>query len=242
MRIKVHLDVLDMETEKTQLPINYRFLLLSLIKEGFSRTDDELLHKLYGEAPTMKKLTFALYMKHLKLLPKENMLEFENSTLTLSSSDALLMSKLLAGLTLIQTYTYKNRFQLTIKKIEIETTPIIRGNLVHYKTMSSFLFENAEGKPVLAEDKDFTKTVNSCMNKRFTALYGRPLYEPLEFISSNLRIRVVKEKNAHTHGQELTYTTKSGDFILQGHPTDLQLIYDDGFGKRASQGMGCLSI
>lgn len=242
MRTRVYLKVFDKKTGKSQLPINYRFLLLSLIKEGMYRNDETLLSELYDAAPLPKKLTFALYMNSFKLVKETGMVEFEEGVLTISSSDTFLMSRLLSGLTTIKTYTYQNRFEVTITNIELGHTPVISGNLVHFKTMSSFLFENEEKKPVLIGDKNFTQTVNAYMNIRFTSLYERPLYEPLEFISHNLRIRVVKEKNHHTDGQELTYTTQFGDFVLRGHPEDLQLIYEDGFGKRASQGMGCLRV
>ena len=242
LRIKIHLNIKELETNKQRIPVCYRMMLLSLIKQGIHQSDSALYETLYQEKQVAKKLTFSLFMNHLNYLKEVNRFEFDGAVLTISSSDVLFMSKLLNGLSYVKTYRYKNQYVLSIFKIELENLKTITGNKATFTTMSPILIEDKNAKPVLVTADNFVEELNTYTNIRFQSLYGRELKNPLVLAEHQFKKRVIKEVSHMDDERILTYTTQGGSFTLQGDSEDLRLIYLDGLGKRTGQGFGCLHL
>jgi CRISPR-associated endoribonuclease Cas6 len=84
------------------------------------------------------------------------------------------------------------------------------------------------------------------MEATFREFYGRSLKETLKFYPLNMRKEVVKHtlrSFREKTGKPIMYITgNSGIFKLKGHPEDLQVIYQIGFGNRRSQGFGMVDV
>ena len=233
MRIKLSLST-------KQLPVHYRMLFVSLIKEAIKKSDEELYKNLYVDAVSIpKKYSFAIYLSKFK--KEKDVFEVDGATMTISSSDPRIAVALINGFQNVGNFVYKN-WEIGIEKLELLKEKNINHSCVQFTTLSPILLENKENKPLLITDKDFEKEMNTVCNRQFQALYGRTLKKALRIVNYNMKKQVIQESNSGAEGRTLFFTGQKGYITLAGDIEDLQLIYQDGFLNRKSQGWGNLDV
>lgn len=233
MRIKLTLST-------RQLPVHYRMLFVSLIKEAIKKSDEELYKNLYIDLPSMpKKYSFAIYLSNFK--KEKDVFDVDGATMTISSSDPRIAVALINGFQNIKKFNYKN-WKMEIEKLELLKEKKINHPYVQFTTLSPILLEDKENKPLLIKDNDFEKEMNIVCNQQFQALYGRALKRTLKIVNYNMRKQVIQESNSGAEGRTLFFTGQRGTITLVGAKEDLQLIYQDGFLNRKSQGWGNLDV
>lgn len=215
-------------------------LFVSLIKEAIKKSDEELHKNLFIDLPSMpKKYSFAVYL--LKFKKEDNVFKMNGATMTISSSDPRIAVALINGFQNIEKLNYKN-WEIGIEKIELLKEKNINHPCAQFTTLSPILLEDKENKPLLITDKDFEKEMNTVCNRQFQALYGRPLKKTLRIVNYNMKKQVIQETNSGAEGRTLFFTGQKGAITLVGDVEDLQLIYQDGFLNRKSQGWGNLDV
>lgn len=233
MRIRVNL-------KTKQLPVHYRMLFVSLIKEAIKTADENLYRKLYIESKNApKKYSFAIYLSNFKKVG--NLFELDDASMTISSSDPQISVALINGLQNINHFSFKN-WNIELGKLELLKEKNINSPLVTFTTLSPFLLENKHNKPLLITDSDFEKEMNIICNQQFLSLYGRNLISPLKVVNHHLKKQVIQESNRVSGTQPLFFTCQKGILTLKGNIEDLKLIYQDGFLCRKSQGFGSLEV
>ncbi|MCM3761173.1 CRISPR-associated endoribonuclease Cas6 [Alkalihalobacillus oceani] len=237
MRIQINFQV-------ASLPIAYRFVVLSFLKEAIKKGDETYFKRLYEEGEgKMKPFSYSVFLKNFTI--QRNEIELDQISVTVSSSDIEYMLHLFNGIQLIREYqTRRGAWKMLgvrmVKEWEISSSSI------NCRTLSPILIENRHGKPVHLEDESYRKEFSYYANLRIKELSGRNAYKPIMIEPIRMRKVVVKESNStlrkETEGELLTYTAYQGELRLDGHPEDLQLLYQSGVGKRTSQGFGLLDI
>jgi CRISPR-associated endoribonuclease Cas6 len=165
----------------------------------------------------------------------------KNATLTLSTSNPHIGVAFFNGLSKTNNFSHlKCPLKITSKQMAREQTII--SYVATFSILNSILIEDKNKKPLLINDSNFEKELNIVTNKQFQSLYGRTLHEPLKIYGHRLKKQVIKETNRHAQDKVLFFTGQKGELILQGHPEDLQLIYQDGLGLRKSQDFGLLEV
>lgn len=233
MRVKVQL-------KTKQLPVHYRMLFVSLIKEAIKKADKDLYQKLYVDSmPSPKKYSFAIYLSRFQ--KNGEIFEIDGATMTVSSSDPVIAVALINGFQQIESYTYK-KWVIDVEKIELIKEKIITSNCVKFSTLSPILLESRDKKPLLITDASFEEEMNTVCNLQFSSQYGRELREPLKIIDHDMKKQVIQESNREAEGRTLFFTGQKGFITLAGDVEDLKLIYQDGFLVRKSQGYGNLDV
>ncbi|KGR92393.1 hypothetical protein CD30_00855 [Ureibacillus massiliensis 4400831 = CIP 108448 = CCUG 49529] len=233
MRIRIHL-------KTKEIPIHYRMMVLSLIKEAIRTSDEKLYQRLYlDNASKPKTYSFAVYLSNLN--KKENVFEVDGASVTISSSNPEIAVSLINGFQQMKKYSYQ-KWTLQILKVELLKEKTINSSVVKFVTNSPLLLEDKDNKPLLITSKNFEEEANIVSNKQFLSLYGRTLKRPIKIKDFNMKKQVIQESNSHANGQTLFYTCQKGFITLEGDIEDLKLIYQDGYLLRKSQGMGQLEV
>lgn len=233
MRIKLQL-------KTKQIPVHYRMLFVSFVKEAIKTADEDLYNKLYVKSKqSPKKYSFAIYLAQFQ--KKENVFEVDGITMTISSSDPLIAVAMINGFQQMDSFIYKN-WQIDIEKIEFVKEKIITSNCVKFATLSPILLENKEKRPLLINDNQYEDEMNFICNQQFLAQYGRKLKRPLKIIAHDLKKQVIQESNRDASGRTLFFTGQKGFITLEGDIEDLTLLYQDGMLLRKSQGWGNLDV
>ena len=226
------------KTEK--LPLKYRMMFLALIKEAVRQGDEELYRHLYESAKqSAKPYSYAVFLRNFK--KKDDELEVEGATLTISCSDPQIAVALINGFQQIEQFT-SNAYELHISKIELVKERKINTSIVKFKTLSPLLIEDRNNKPLLIKHPEFEKELNFVCNQQFQAQFNRTLKRPIVIRDYNMQKQVIQEKNRHAGDLTLYFTAQKGEIVLEGDPSDLHLIYQTGCGNRKSQGFGLLEV
>ena len=234
MRFKILLEV-------QKVPQTYRMYLLSFVKEMIRKGDEELYARLYDGTKKPKPFTFSFYMNDFQLQQETQQYVMKNATFTFSTSDPHIGVAFFNGLSQTQTFEHPE-YPLKITSKQIGREIPITSHVITFSILNALLLENKQKKPILFTNPDFEQELNIITNKQFQAMYDRELFEPLKIYGHRLKKQVIKETNRHADGKTLYYTAQKGDIMLQGHPEDLKLIYQDGLGLRRSQCFGCLEV
>lgn len=201
--------------------------------------DEQLYNELYDGSKKPKRFTFALYMHHFEADGEHY--HMKNATLNFSTSDPHIGVAFINGISQTKQFHHPQYpFTILNKQLSDETT--IKQSIVRFSILSGLLLESKEKIPLLITDETYEDELNIVMDKQFQALYGRPLKEPLKILGHRLKKHIIQETNRHAGEKILYYTVQKGDITLNGHPEDLQLIYQDGCGLRRSQGFGMLTL
>ncbi|CAM2995213.1 CRISPR-associated endoribonuclease Cas6 [Paenibacillus sediminis] len=228
-----------------RLPLGYRMVVLSLIKEALRRSNEQYYKQLYEvNRHSMKPFSTATYLRDFTYLEDE--IHLKELTITIGSHDMEFMLNLFNGLQQLHTYTTAGETwkRVSMKMLKEAT---ITSNTVYFSTLSPILIESQEGKPVHPEDASYEKEFNYYASLRIRELTGRDPFQTIQVKPISYQKTVVKEQNSvflqQTASQKNSYlyfTAYRGTFKLIGHPEDLQILYYSGIGKRVSQGYGLL--
>ena len=226
-----------------RLPIDYRMGIVSIMKESLKRSDSEYYKRMYEEKRLkMKPFTFSPFAKNFTHLGEE--IALEELHVTFSSPDLEFLLHLYNGLQSIEEIMYRG---YTLKKDRLRLLPeqTIQTPVVVFKTRSPILVQDSEGRSIEPQDPRYSKEMNYLANLALHNYRGHGLQQPLFVQPLHMKKRVLKESNRdfrEHHKGYLYFHTYQGTLAVQGHPEDLQLLYQLGLGSRRGFGLGCVDV
>jgi len=232
-----------------KIPISYRMMLVSIIKESLKRADEAYYTQLYKtRKQEMKPFATAVYLKNFNI--EEKNIFLDELLMTVSSPDQEFMLHLYNGLLKSKEFQYRDTY-LERKKIRFSREYDIRSSKVLFRTMSPILIENKNGKPISPNSPEYGREVNYYANLILKNYRGKGLDRPLEVKPVAMRKQVIQESNQEFENQQveaknskekLYFTAYKGLLELSGDPGDLQLLYQLGLSKRRGQNFGLLEV
>ncbi|MGN2370732.1 CRISPR-associated endoribonuclease Cas6 [Clostridium cagae] len=238
--------LIEIKTKK--IPLNYNYLILSLIKNNLSRENQILFKKLYEDDSyefRTKPFTFALKLENFKIDNDEVTLE-ERAILTISTNDYVIGSVFYNSLLNSKEFSYQNKYKLQIGKVNILNEKKINSTEVVFKTLSPVTIKDKYGRFLDIKDSNYGQELNYITNEVLKAQRGIGLMEEIKFEPVLMKKRVIKEKiskvSEKTNKEIFYITAYEGIFKLTGNKEDLNCIYKLGLGFRRSSGLGCLEI
>ncbi|WP_071458941.1 CRISPR-associated endoribonuclease Cas6 [Bacillus massilinigeriensis] len=222
------------------LDLAYRMKIYSLIKEAVSLADKEYYEKTFGHQDNrMKNFTFSVYLHNCTL--QDSVFSLDRMTINISSPDMEFFVHAFNGVRKIKEYKAGGATWVQ-SNLQLLSESSIKHRKVIFKTLSPLLIEDQNGKPLSPDNSDYESQLNYYADLQVKQFAKRGLQEPLRFTPLRLSKLVVKEGNRHLRNDDILYfTTYKGTFQLEGHPEDLQLLYQLGLGRRSTY-FGMLDI
>lgn len=221
-------------------PLAHRLGVLSIIKESVRQSSEDYYKEIFvRNKREIKPFVFSTYFHNLKI--EEDEIHATKLQLTVSSHDHAFLLHLYNGSQMIKQFQYR---KYTAKLIHTQLLPEknIHDEEVTFHLASPMLIENKLGNPVGPESAEYEQELNYISNLAVQAYHGRSLYRPLKIRNHVLKKQVVKEDFHQDNHQPLYFTTYKGKISLEGHPEDLQSLYDCGIGWRTNLGFGLAHI
>lgn len=217
------------------LPIHYRMKVYSLIKEAVRMSDNSYYEEWFiRREREIKPFSFSTFLIDFKI--SGNKINLKEISITISA-DIEFALHAINGLKQLKLYetggvTWKQT------NIRILKEAIIKTNTVILTTLSPILVEDSNGKPLAPNEENYEKELNYFANLQVQQAAQRDLFEPIRFTPVKMKKQVIKESNrifkeSH-YDSSLFFTTYKGLFKVEGHPEDLQILYQYGFGKRTT--------
>ncbi|SDC08179.1 CRISPR-associated endoribonuclease Cas6 [Shouchella lonarensis] len=225
-----------------ELPVGYRMLVLSSIKEALKLGDKAYFERLYASKERQAKpFSFATFLKEFSYEGEK--ISLSEMTVTVSSPDMEFLVHLFNGLQQMKCYKMRTtewhmREMKWLKEVDIQR------ETAYFRTMAPLLVEDRFGRPIHPGDTAYIEELCYYAITRIEALAGRKPYRSISITPGRLKKRVIKESNttfrAQRSNKHLMFTAYHGTYKISGHPKDLQLLYQGGLGRRVSQGFGLL--
>ena len=238
MRIRVHFST-------KEIPLGYRMMIVSLVKEALRRADENYYRQLYEtEERMMKPFCYAPFLQNFEI--QEQTISLDGLDITFSSPDPEFILYLYNGLLKIDNFQYQD-FQLKKEKILPLREYTIRHNKAIFRSLSPLLIDDENNNPLSPEDPAYIKNVNYIADLILKNYRGKGLSEELGVKAGSMKKEVIKEnyrdfaKNETNEGC-IFFTGYKGHLQLEGSPVDLQLLYQLGLSKRRGQGFGFLEL
>ena len=233
---------IDFATEG-ELPLAYRLLAISILKEAVKAGGGEAYNKVYVDGAKMPKpYTFAVRFLGQFEVQQVDVVKTNGFRLLVSSSDYEFLIPLLNGLQnqrifQYQTYRFTRQSIQFLREVETDKSVII----VH--TLSPVLIQDKYDRPLAPDDLSYNVNLTGIMNGILQSHLERRLYQPLCITPVNSKKTVIKEKyDKSDHHRTIFFTAYGGVFQIEGHPADLNYVLMYGLGLRSSQGFGMLEL
>lgn len=236
------------EIKTKEIPLNYNYMLLSLIKNNLEKENPVLFKSYYEENNydfRTKPFTYALKLENFKISSEKVSLQ-ERCMLTISTSDYVLGSVIYNSFVNLKEFVYKDQYKLNIGKVTMLKEKNITSGEVVFKTMSPIAVKDKNGKFLNINDDKYNQELNYITDEILKSCRGTGLKEQLKFEPVMMKKRVIKEEiskvSKMTNKNIFYITAYEGIFKMSGNKDDLNLIYKLGLGFRRSSGCGCLEI
>lgn len=229
----------------TKIPLGYRMMIVSLIKESLKKADNVYYKKLYEtDKNEMKPFASAAYLKNFQI--DENIINLDEMTIIFSSPDQEFILHLYNGLLQTEFFKYQD-FIMRRGKIKIIPEKTINSDSVIFRTLSPILIEDKQGKPLAPGEPEYAANINYYADLILKAYRQKGLQRELKVTPSRMKKQIIKESNYdfeknNKSGQWLYFTSYKGFLKLEGTPEDLRLLYQLGLSKRRGQGFGLLEV
>lgn len=242
MRIKI-----EIETERDELPIDYRGKFLSYVKSAFADYSPELFEALYGIGSQTKSFCFSIYFVPEVEIGKEGVvLHSRKFVVWFTSPDILL------GVHLINAFMNRrhkwfpladcsNKLRvMSINKVQEHS---FSGNAIPFKILSPIVIRdhNKDTK----KDWYYTFEDDACeqiwkrnLKTELKDKFGRNVDNDI----SALQIRSDHMKKTVVKNYGIYIPCTIGSFVLEGEKYLLEYMYKAGIGSKRSLGFGCLDI
>ncbi|SDZ38919.1 CRISPR-associated protein, Cas6 family [Bacillus sp. 166amftsu] len=225
------------------IPLSYRFMFVSFIKEALKTSNAVYAENLYifENKPNKKSknFTFSVYLKDYVLENDEFLLQ-NGLDWIISSPDPEFISYLVDGLNEIKEFRYKG-YKLQKKNISILPEVKVKSDTVVFRTLSPIFIKDRDGKPLAPTEEGYEENFNYICDMTLRNYHGNGLKKPLQFIPMNLTKQVVKEKFDNTPNHQ-HFEAYKGTFLLKGDQEDLEILRQIGTSFKKSQGYGCVSV
>lgn len=235
------------ETKNSELPIEYRRMLLSVLKKSFEVSSKEVYEAFYkNRDPNLKPFTFAVYLPNPKFDKHSITLGSNEFTLNFSTADyktgILFYNGLLKNKKTGFSYHYKENdttYQVDLKSVQLNKNEKKSfDNEVVFKTLSPFVVrkhnpEDNKDIYLKPEDSDFYKILSE--NTRLKVKEFLNIDEDLKIEPIKLKKIPVKHYNRFVEGLH-------GIVKISGSEKVLDLIYKIGLGANNGYGFGMLEV
>lgn len=226
--------------EMSEISVTYRLGTLSIIKEMVRKGSSKYYAYLFMQnKKEMKPFTYSTYITDLTI--QQEKIFGKELHLTISSPDYEFIMRLMNGCKKGEVYHMKNS-NLTLKKKRLLPKTSISKSSVIFRTLSPVLIETKQGKPLLATDDKFNNEFKYAAHLILHRIYGKEPIKPIQVQQTMMTKQVIKENLHQEQNRPLYLTANKGLIQLQGHPDDLQCLYDAGVSMRRSLGFGLLEI
>lgn len=222
-----------------QFPRAYRLGVLSVLKEAIKiSSNDYYTQTFLDNRREMKPFVFSTYFPGMVI--ENDRIVANELHVTVSSMDYAFILHLYNGTQQQKRYQYQEYHLELIRVYLLKEQNIQRSKMV-FKIDSPLLIEDKDGKPVAPDSPAFERELNYASQNAVQAYLNRPLHQPLHIRNANLQKQVIQEFFHQSNGKPLFFTAYKGFIELEGHPEDLQCLYDCGLGFRTQLGFGFLS-
>lgn len=237
----------EYKTEK--IPLTYRMMFVSLIKEALKKVNNEYYKKLYffGDKKNkrIKNFCTAVFLKDFKI--DNNTIHINDEVIIyISTADYEFGINIYNALLNIKDFTYKNQYNLKKVRISLVKEKKINEEEVVFKTMSPICIKDKNDHYLNPDDENYENELNYVVNTQLDALRGYGLKRPLIFEKVLMNKIVVKEDISdfkNITDKEIYYVNAyKGIFKLNGDVEDLNLIYQSGIGFRRGQAFGMVDL
>lgn len=231
-----------------KIPVAYKMMFVSLIKEALKSVDEDYFQKLYKyedkNNKQIKNFCFSVALKDYKF-DNQVILINDKMIFNISTSDYEFGIKIYNGLLGLDTFKYKE-YKLEKIKIHLKKEKFIGHNDVVFKTMSPICIKDKSNAFISPNDTNFNSELNYIIDKILTSNRGYGLKSKLNFIPIDMKKVVVKEEirafEEKTNKKVFYVNAYSGIFRLSGNLEDLNEIYQTGIGFRRGQGFGMIDL
>jgi len=230
---------LQVKLSTDRFPLQYRMMIVSLVKEALKASDEAYFQKIYQSNQANRPFSFGVYVHDYEL----DAAVFHVKgyvALNIASPDSEFMLHFYNGMMSVKEFKYKG-FTLKRMKVQMESNPLIDRNQVYFKTLSPLLIQDKNKRPLHPQEDSYREELNYISHVALQGYRGYGLLQPLEFTAKNMKKTVVKE-NIHSGDETLFFTGYQGVFSLKGHPEDLKVLSEFGIGFRSSQGFGAVEV
>jgi CRISPR-associated endoribonuclease Cas6 len=235
--------------EKSAIPIAYRKMVLSIIKELFKQADPSQYHT-YFENNTLKPYSFSIFLPQPTFNKTEFILAKPYLDITFSTAEWSDIACLHNGLLAL---SHPQRPQLRYKTWAVSLSnpilkpePKITETCIHLKTLSPIVLRNPNAPQnwCLRLEKEgleaFTHQLNVSMTPLTQHFLGKDPhigFRPIPGKFKETIMRVEDDRDSQSTG--LMFAHK-GEFQLTGDPDVLNLSYQTGLGAKRGYGLGCV--
>ncbi|WP_294358716.1 CRISPR-associated endoribonuclease Cas6 [uncultured Clostridium sp.] len=231
------------------IPIGYRIMIVSLLKNAIEKGDKEYFDKLYyyndKKNKKIKSFCFGTYLEDFKF--EGDIIRVNGKmNITISTPDYILGIAIYNGLLKLGTYKFKDKYEFIREKVILEKEKWITTENIVLKTLSPIVIKNSEGKPVDIANPDYSKELNYICNLMLNSYRGYGLRKNLIFNPVTMKKNVIKEEitgfSNNSKKKFIYINGYSGTFVLEGDIEDLNLLLQLGIGFRRSEGFGLISL
>lgn len=237
---------LTLELKESNIPLDYRRIILSYIKNALSKCNDGKYYDKYFKDTIQKDYSFSV------VLPKPN---FTSNNIILNSKEIKILfstdDKSKTGLILFsafiaqknKTYPLPNNNSMTLKSIKNNKEENISNSKVIFKTsIGSGLcvrdhdkVTNRDNYYIFSDDKFREKLRVVLSNQAIQAGFS-------ESESTNIKVNPIQCKKVVAKHYNTYIDTTVGMFEIQGSSNILQHFYNVGIGSRKSGGFGMIDL
>lgn len=230
------------------IPIAYRMMFVSLIKESLKSSDLEYFEKIYKykeqKNKQSKNFCFSVFMKDFEM--NQDKFKIKGEVLfNISSPEEEFIINLYNGLLKQKVFQYKD-FKLEKNKITLLKEKKINDEEIVLKTLSPVFMKNKNNEAIDPFSKDYAKELNYILHKELENYRGYGQTKEIEFIPVRMKKQVIKEEirdfKVATDKKYIYLNSYSGVFKLKGNIGDLRDIYRLGIGFRRNQGFGMVEV
>lgn len=227
--------LINLQLKDNRLPLDYRPVLLSLIKVALSKNYPEEYEKLYLNSNQSKHYTFSLKMSHPVFENDVILLSSPEIVLDISSSDEYYALLLYNAFQKINRYTLplQDNNGLSVVKTTIIPTKKITQNNIFVKFISPMVIrKHISGQPdkyYIYNDDEFLPTLKFIIDRQF----GREI---------NISIEPICPKKTVVLAFGTKIRSSLGTYRITSDPEVLDVISKGGIGSRRSEGFGYFQV
>ena len=237
---------LDLELHNSTLPIEYRKLVLSYIKNTLVKCNDGKYFDRFFKDTNEKGYCFSVILPKSKFLKDQILLENKEIKIIFTTDDRSNAGFILFNAFISQKnkpYKLPNSNTMTLKSISQRKREEIVSNKAIFKTtIGSGLCvrdhnkESNKDKYFIFNEKEFREKFRNVLDRQLLGA-GFTIDE-----IKTLTINPIQCKKVVVKHYRRFIDTSVGIFELQGNSNILQYIYDSGIGSRKSSGFGMIDL
>lgn len=237
------------EYKVKEIPVAYRMMFVSLIKESLKRVNEGYYKNLYyydnKNNKAMKNFCYSVMLKDFEI-DKDIIKINDKIILNISTGDYEFGLNIYNGLLSAKSYTYKSQYTLNKTGIYLVKEKNINSEEMIFKTMSPICIKDKNNNFLSPNDNNYEKELNYIVDRQLLGFRGYGLKKELNFENVLMKKVVVKEEirdfKSVTDKDTLYINAYKGIFKLTGDVEDLSAIYQMGIGFRRGQSFGMIDI